>query len=99
MEKRLYFCDVCGKEIENKEEFYEISVEGAIMVKRPWDTYHFYNSNKEKQYITLLVCNDCYESEKRKGSFILAQYDSMRDEINRKIKEERESTREVPKNE
>ena len=87
MEKRLYFCECCGKELEEKDEFYTIDIEGSVVIQRPWDSYVSFETSKEKRYIRLYVCNDCYESEKRKGSFIIAQYESRCEEHNRRFKE------------
>ena len=87
MEKRLYFCDCCGKELEEGAEFCTIDLEGSVMVKQIWDDYASIKTIEKKRYITLYVCNDCYESEKRKGSFIIAQYESRCEEYNRRFKE------------
>ena len=55
MEKKLYFCDCCGKELEEGNEFYTIDIEGSVMVKHPLDNCLSINSNREKQYFTLYV--------------------------------------------
>ena len=87
MEKRLYFCDVCGKELKEGDEFCTIDLEGSVMVKNLWDDYVTIKTIEKRRYVTLYVCNDCYESEKRKGSFIIAQYESKCEEYNRRLKE------------
>ena len=101
MEKKLYFCDICGDEIKEDESCHRMTIESVTVRKRLWDRIGddvgctlFTN----KDWHTMLVCDKCYDHEKN-GSLVIPRYEAKRDEWNKKLEEERKHMEtEVPQN-
>ena len=98
MEKRLYFCDICGDEIKENESCHRMTIESVTVKKRVWDN-EGYTLDDNKDWHTILVCDKCYDREKDK-SLVIPYYERVRDEWNRRLEKEREDLkmREVPYN-
>ena len=96
MEKRLYFCDICGDEIKCDESCHEITIEGATVVKRGFNDGCSIDDCKD--WIKLLVCDKCYDREKDR-SLIIPRYETIRTEWNEKMQEyNKVKSEEVPCN-
>lgn len=88
MEKRLYFCDICGDEIKEDESCHRMTIESVTVKKRVWDDCG-YTLDDCKDWHTILVCDKCYDSEKDK-SLVIPYYEGVRDECNRMLEKEME---------
>ena len=83
MEKRLYFCDICGDEIKEKERSHKFTIEGVTIRKNYWGDYV---EDCHKDYQLLLVCDKCYEREKN-GSLVIPRYEAICKEWAKKFEE------------
>ena len=92
MEKRLYFCDICGDEIKIGESCHEITIEGATVVQ------HAYTEDRViddcKDWIKLIACDKCYNHDKNE-SLIVSRYETKRDERNKRMLEEEQNMRQL----